>query len=83
MTTLGKYELHEQLGRGGFGTVYRATDTTLDREVALKILHPQLTIDPDFLECFRNEVEAIYFYMIPYFFGIYRTLPTSIKLKKM
>ena len=55
MTTLGKYELHEQLGRGGFGTVYHAIDTTLEREVALKVLHPQLTTDPYFLEKFRNE----------------------------
>lgn len=59
MTSLGKYELHEQLGRGGFGTVYRAIDTTLDRVVALKILHPQLTTDPDFLERFRNEARLV------------------------
>ncbi|MHC1783621.1 MAG: hypothetical protein AB9891_12855 [Anaerolineaceae bacterium] len=57
--TLGKYELHEQLGRGGFGTVYRATDTTLNREVALKVLHPQLTTDPDFLERFQNEARLV------------------------
>jgi len=59
MTTLGKYELHEELGRGGFGIVYRAVDTTLGREVALKVLHPQLTVDPDFLEKFRNEARVI------------------------
>ncbi|MHC1783620.1 MAG: ABC transporter substrate-binding protein [Anaerolineaceae bacterium] len=59
MTTLGKYELHEQLGRGGFGIVYRATDTTLGREVALKVLHPQLTTDPDFLERFRDEARLV------------------------
>lgn len=59
MTSLGKYELHEQLGRGAFGTVYRATDTDLDRVVALKILHPQLTTDPDFLERFRNEARLV------------------------
>jgi len=59
MTTLGRYELHEELGRGGFGTVYRAVDTTLGREVALKVLHPQLTVDPDFLEKFRNEARTV------------------------
>jgi len=59
MTELGKYELHEQLGKGGFGTVYRATDTTLGRDVALKVLHPQLTIDPDFLEKFREEARLV------------------------
>ena len=52
---LGKYLIHEELGRGGFGTVYRATDATLDRVVALKILDPLLTRDPGFLERFRRE----------------------------
>jgi len=59
MTQLGKYTLHEELGRGGFGTVYRATDTTLGREVALKVLHPQLTTDPDFLDKFRKEARTV------------------------
>jgi serine/threonine protein kinase len=59
MTQLGKYELHEELGRGGFGAVYRATDTTLGREVALKVLHPQLTTDPDFLDKFRKEARTV------------------------
>ena len=59
MITLGKYELHEELGRGGFGTVYRAEDTVLGREVALKVLHPQLTTDPDFLKKFHNEARMM------------------------
>ena len=59
MTMLGKYDLHEELGRGGFGAVYRATDTTLGREVALKVLHPQLTTDPDFLDKFRKEARTV------------------------
>jgi serine/threonine-protein kinase len=46
---LGKYRIREQLGRGGFATVYRALDTTLDREVALKVLHPPLLTDPTFI----------------------------------
>ncbi len=55
---LGKYIIHEELGRGGFGTVYRATDTTLDRVVALKILDPLLTRDPSFLERFHREARG-------------------------
>lgn len=38
MSTLGKYELHEEIGRGGFAIVYRATHTLLEREAAVKIL---------------------------------------------
>ena len=39
MTQLAKYELHEELGRGGFGIVFRATDTTLGREVVLYAIY--------------------------------------------
>ena len=56
---LGKYELLESLGRGGFGTVYRASDTALGREVAVKVLHPQLMVDPGFVERFRNEARLV------------------------
>ncbi len=59
MTQLGKYELHEQLGKGGFGTVYRAIDTTLGREVALKVLHPQLMVDESFVERFKKEARTL------------------------
>lgn len=56
---LGKYELHEILGKGGFGTVYRATDRSLDREVAFKELHPALTVDPEFVERFQREARVV------------------------
>jgi branched-chain amino acid transport system substrate-binding protein len=56
---LGKYQIFEELGRGAFATVYRALDTTLDREVALKILHPQLLTDPTFVERFKREARAM------------------------
>lgn len=59
MTKLGKYDLHEQLGKGGFGTVYRATDPTLDRVVALKVLHPQLMVDDVFINRFKKEARAL------------------------
>ena len=56
---LGKYELIEQLGQGGFGIVYKAEDPTLDRLVALKVLHPQLTVDPRFIENFKREARLM------------------------
>lgn len=51
------YELLDTLGAGGFGRVYRVRDLHLEREVALKILHPYLTADPDVVERFRREAQ--------------------------
>lgn len=53
------YEINAHLGQGGMGNVYRATDTMLGREVALKMLHPQLTVQPQFLERFRKEARVL------------------------
>jgi formylglycine-generating enzyme required for sulfatase activity/predicted Ser/Thr protein kinase len=55
---LGKYEIIEGIGRGGFAVVYKARDTELDRIVALKVLHPQHTIDPKFIQRFRQEAQT-------------------------
>jgi serine/threonine protein kinase len=52
---LGKYELIEELGRGGYGTVYRAREVVLDVGRAVKVLHPALVSDPEFIERFRRE----------------------------
>jgi eukaryotic-like serine/threonine-protein kinase len=51
------YELLDLLGTGGFGRVYRVRDLHLEREVALKVLHPALTQDPDVVERFRREAQ--------------------------
>lgn len=51
------YELLAQLGQGGFGRVYRVRDLHLEREVALKVLHPLLTQEPAVVERFRREAQ--------------------------
>lgn len=58
METLGKYQIHDQIGRGAFATVYRAVDTRLDRPVALKVLAPNLAADPEFAQRFAREAKA-------------------------
>lgn len=51
------YELLDLLGTGGFGRVYRVRDLHLERQVALKVLHPTLTQDPEVVERFRREAQ--------------------------
>lgn len=52
---LGRYLIQEEIGRGGMAHVYRALDTLLQRTVALKVLTPQLAIDPEFARRFERE----------------------------
>jgi serine/threonine protein kinase len=56
---IGRYELREPLGSGGFATVYRAYDPVLDREVALKVVHTHLVTDPKVRERFVREGRAL------------------------
>ena len=56
---LGPYEIQSPLGAGGMGEVYRARDTRLEREVALKILPELFTLEPDRLRRFEQEARAV------------------------
>jgi TolB-like protein/tetratricopeptide (TPR) repeat protein len=56
---LGAYEIIAPLGAGGMGEVYRARDTKLDRDVALKVLPTHLARDPEALERFEREAKAV------------------------
>ena len=57
-TKLGAYEILAPLGAGGMGEVYRAKDTRLDREVAIKVLSADFANDPDRLKRFEQEARA-------------------------
>jgi serine/threonine-protein kinase len=54
-----RYRLDAQIGTGGMSTVYRAFDTTLERTVAVKLMHREIASDDDQLERFRREARAV------------------------
>ena len=56
--TVSNYRIGPLLGRGGMGEVYRATDTKLDRSVALKFLAARYVSDPEAKERFIREAKA-------------------------
>lgn len=55
---LGHFEVLEEIGHGGMGVVYRGFDRSLDRPVALKVLHPRFASDPSFVKRFKAEATA-------------------------
>jgi serine/threonine protein kinase len=58
-TRVGPYEVAAQLGQGGMGIVFRAKDTRLDRDVAVKVLPRNLAEDPEALARFEREAKAV------------------------
>src|SRR5256885_17186078 len=54
----GRYQIAGRIASGGMGEVYRAHDSVLGREVAIKVLHPQYANDPGFVDRFRREARA-------------------------
>src|SRR5581483_11630725 len=70
-SVLGAYRLEEKLGEGGMGVVYRAWDTELDRQVAIKTLISHMVSDPEVLERFSREAKAASRLMHPSIVTIY------------
>ena len=70
-TRLGVYDITAQIGEGGMGQVYRATDTKLKRQVAIKILPPSLAADADRLARFQREAEVLASLNHPHIAAIY------------
>jgi serine/threonine-protein kinase len=57
--SIGRYEIREELGRGGMAAVYLAFDLKLDRQVALKLMDQQLSADPSFAARFEREAKTV------------------------
>jgi eukaryotic-like serine/threonine-protein kinase len=58
-TIAGRYELEEVVGHGGMSSVFKAHDSLLERNVALKVLHEQYNEDEDFVERFKREARSV------------------------
>ena len=66
----GRFRLEERLGSGGMSTVYRAFDETLERWVAIKLLHREMSDEADQLERFRREARAVAQLSSPHVVGV-------------
>lgn len=66
-----RYQVTSLLARGGMATVYLATDTRLDRIVALKVMHPHLASDPGFVARFQREARSAARLSHPHVVGVY------------
>lgn len=56
-TFANRYQIIEELGKGGMGRVYKAFDTEIKEKIALKLLKPEIGIDEQMIERFRNELK--------------------------
>ena len=70
-TRLGPYEILGPIGAGGMGEVYRARDTKLGRDVAIKVLPPALSADHEYLARFKREAQVLASLNHPHIAAIY------------
>ena len=73
---LGSYSVTAKIGEGGMGEVYRARDTKLDRDVALKVLPEAFTQDPDRLARFEREAKVLASLNHPGIYGLEESADT-------
>jgi eukaryotic-like serine/threonine-protein kinase len=66
----GRYRLEARIASGGMSTVYRATDVTLERQVAVKLMNREVASDSDLLERFRREARAVAQLSHPHIVGV-------------
>src|SRR5690242_21913942 len=70
MQLSGRYRLDAQIGAGGMSTVYKAFDVNLERRVAIKLMHREMSSDSDQLERFRREARAVAQLNHPHIVGV-------------
>lgn len=70
-TRLGPYEILAPIGAGGMGEVYKARDTRLNRDVAIKVLPDDFARDPGRLQRFKQEAQAVAALNHPNIVGVY------------
>src|SRR5438046_5901775 len=70
-STIAHYKIASKLGEGGMGAVYRATDTKLNRDVAIKVLPDSFAADPDRLARFAREAQVLASLNHPHIAAIY------------
>jgi serine/threonine-protein kinase len=66
-----RYQVEEKIGEGGFGAVYRATQTQMNRKVALKVLHAKMATDPQVVGRFKREAQASSLLRAPHTVQVY------------
>jgi serine/threonine protein kinase len=69
----GRYRLLSVIGEGGMGKVYKAHDTTMDRDVAIKVLPPELATEPGYEQRFRREAHTAARLTAPHIIPIYES----------
>ena len=77
-SSLGPYEVTALLGEGGMGQVWRATDTTLGRQVAIKVLPEAFAADPERLARFEREAKTLASLHHPHIAAIYGSTDDSL-----